>query len=134
MDSNLITQGAAVKKVLVVDDEQPLARVLTAIVKLMGCETFTAFNGQQGLDMAREHHPDLILTDYMMPTLTGAQLIEHVSDESQREGWSSPASIILTCVDREQIGDCQADVFLSKPFDLDELKQVVTHLLDLDVS
>ena len=58
-------------KVLVVDDEVNIVELLVGWLETIGCDVIQANNGAQAIDQAREHHPDLILMDCMMPEVSG---------------------------------------------------------------
>jgi DNA-binding response OmpR family regulator len=61
-------------KILVVDDERPIADTLTTIFRSVGYEAYTAYDGLLGLEAARTLHPDLIFTDVTMPGLDGVSM------------------------------------------------------------
>jgi DNA-binding response OmpR family regulator len=61
-------------RILIVDDERMIADTLSAIFRGAGYETFTAYNGQLGLDAARTLSPELVLSDVAMPVLDGVSM------------------------------------------------------------
>jgi CheY-like chemotaxis protein len=61
-------------RILVVDDERMIADTLSVILRGVGYETFTAYNGLLGLDAARELAPNLVLSDVVMPGLDGIEM------------------------------------------------------------
>jgi DNA-binding response OmpR family regulator len=61
-------------KILIVDDERPITDTLATIFRAAGYEAFTAYNGVLGLEAARELHPDLVLTDVVMPGMDGVSM------------------------------------------------------------
>src|SRR3989338_304546 len=62
------------KKILIVDDEVDLVETLTFRLEAAGYTVVKAYNGQEGLEKAREENPDLILLDVMMPKMDGYTL------------------------------------------------------------
>jgi CheY-like chemotaxis protein len=64
------------KKVLVVDDEAHIRRVLELKLKNRGYQVFVAKNGQEGIDIIKEHQPDIVITDINMPIIDGKTLCE----------------------------------------------------------
>jgi CheY-like chemotaxis protein len=60
--------------VLVVDDEQVIADTLAAILSMSGFSAMTAYDGSGALELAREYAPDLLISDVMMPGMTGIEL------------------------------------------------------------
>ncbi len=62
------------QRILVVDDEAHIVQVLLLKLRNAGYEVLTAGDGEEGLDAAQTHRPDLIITDYQMPYMTGLEL------------------------------------------------------------
>jgi CheY-like chemotaxis protein len=115
--------------VLVADDEHPLARMLSMMVSVMGYDTLVAHDGEEALQLARQHHPALILTDYMMPRLNGTELIAQIRFEAQRDHWQTPSTIILSCADQSILQNADADIIMQKPFEMADLDAAITQLL-----
>jgi len=109
-------QGA---RILVVDDEPAILRVVTANLVRHGFQTETAESGQQALRAYRQHAPDLILLDLGLPDMDGLEVIRAVRAQT-----STPI-IVLTVRggEREKVAalDLGADDYLTKPFGLEEL-------------
>lgn len=61
-------------RVLVVDDERLIASTVAAILNQHGFEAIPAFGGEEGIERARELRPDIVLTDVLMPRVTGIEL------------------------------------------------------------
>src|SRR6202034_4637533 len=55
------------RRILVVDDKRSNAQSLERLLRALGQEVFTAFDGQEALDLARHHHPDVVLLDIGLP-------------------------------------------------------------------
>lgn len=64
------------QKILVADDEPDILEIISYNLKKEGYEVFTASNGNEALDSARLHHPDLIILDIMMPKKTGVEVCQ----------------------------------------------------------
>lgn len=71
-----MTEGNTLPKILYVEDNEMQQQVVIMILKREGFEVRTAFNGQEGVDIAVEWLPDLILMDLMMPIMDGFQATE----------------------------------------------------------
>lgn len=125
------------KKILVVDDKEDIVETVSFCLAQEGFEVVTAFDGNQALEVARREHPDLIVLDVMLPKENGYQVARFL-----REDWQQgrlprmPAILMLTArtvFDSEREEFLQtwsgADVFMYKPFDLDELAARVKSLL-----
>ena len=112
------------KKVLIVDDEEKLVANLKVFLELNGYEIFTGYNGEEGLEQARTHKPDLIISDVMMPKMDGYTMLKEIKMD---EDLASVPVVMLTAKDGlsdlcEIEGSAQ---FLVKPFDLSMLLDVV---------
>lgn len=110
--------------ILVVEDDQHLLEGISAVLKLEGYEVHTAENGQQALNWlhAADRPPDLIVSDIMMPTLDGLQLLTEVRREP---AWVSIPFIFLTAlgekIDIQRGKRSGVDDYLVKPFDAADL-------------
>ena len=115
--------------ILIADDEEPIVEMLAAFVEDLGFTPLVAQNGQQALELARERWPALIITDLMMPMLNGADLIMALRVEAAAHGKASPPVVLLTAGSARAASHLHVDALLLKPFDLDELEQVIHGLL-----
>ena len=103
--------------VLIVDDIADLRAMVAKFLHEAGYQTIEATNGKQALALAESYKPDLIVTDWMMPEMSGPDLIEAIKGNPEL---SSVPMVLLTAKSDEeskfsstQIG---ADSFLGKPF------------------
>lgn len=110
------------KKVLVVDDEIHIVHVVAIKLRNNGYEVISANNGSEAFELACKNIPDIIVTDYQMPVMTGMELVEKLRENEQTK---DIPIIMLTArsfaISKEQqealkISDC-----LSKPFSPREL-------------
>lgn len=106
-------------RILVVDDDEPILRLMSSILSEFNFEPVTAMSGLEAIGKAGQIHPDLILLDMNMPGMSGRQVIERF----RRDG--SPAVPILILsgepVSQEEILEVRADGAIQKPFDLNDL-------------
>ncbi|MCH9016449.1 MAG: response regulator [Chloroflexi bacterium] len=115
------------KTILVVDDETNVRRLLNHELTNRGYLVLEAGNGGAAIDLAREHHPDLITMDVLMPVLDGYDAIKLIK--------SDPATkdipiLILSIVENQNLGiEFGANQFISKPFTVDEMLESVSRLL-----
>lgn len=111
--------------VLVVDDEEGLLEVIADVIAALGYVPVTAHDGAEALVRARENRPDLILSDHMMPRLTGLDLLRQVrADPDLRD-----VPFILMSAATPNGAD-KATRFLSKPVDLETLEKAISGALD----
>lgn len=117
-------------KVLIADDNPGVRKVLTQCLGTGDRVLLTAEDGDAALEMARAHHPDLIILDVRMPGRDGYQVCAEL-----RQGESTRSIPILILAGRGEaerefdgIG-CGADAYLAKPFNVNELEACVRALL-----
>ncbi len=120
-------------RILIVDDEPAVADLIEAVLKEEGYTVAIARDGVQGLALAREWNPDLILMDVMLPGIDGGTAIRRL------KGDPATAAIPIVAMSagrtiRRHTGDLGgADGALAKPFDIDALlAQVAFHLARRD--
>ena len=77
--------------ILIIEDETSLLDALSDKCKKEGYRVFTAKNGKNGLSLALEHHPDVILLDIVMPIMDGISFLEEI----RKDPWGKTASIII---------------------------------------
>jgi DNA-binding NarL/FixJ family response regulator len=117
-------------QLLLVDDEPGLREAVQAYLEDSGFTVEVASNAREGLELARQKLPDLVITDIMMPQVDGYQFLKQLREEPQFKGLPV---VFLTArgmtSDRIQGYNAGCDAYLPKPFDPDELVAIVTNLL-----
>jgi two-component system alkaline phosphatase synthesis response regulator PhoP len=110
------------KKVLVVDDEIHIVHVVAIKLRNNGYEVISADNGAEAFELACEEKPDIIVTDFQMPVMSGLELVEKLR---QRDDTKDIPVIMLTArsfaISKEQQEDLRISSCLSKPFSPKEL-------------
>jgi CheY-like chemotaxis protein len=117
-----------VKTILVVDDERASTEVLSLILEEEGYRTFCAASGQQGIARAREERPQLIVLDFMMPVMNGAQ----VGDALRASPDTRDIKIVMNSGLPEEAVRQQFekyDAFLRKPYNVDVALRMIAELL-----
>ena len=116
------------KTILVVDDELAGAEVLSLILEEEGYRTFCAANGQQGLARARDLRPQLVVLDFMMPIMNGAQMGEALrASPDTRDIRILMNSSLPEAAVREHFS--KYDAFLRKPYNVDVALRLIRDLL-----
>jgi EAL domain-containing protein (putative c-di-GMP-specific phosphodiesterase class I)/DNA-binding response OmpR family regulator len=119
------------EKILVVDDDDDILLIVQTILATAGYETFTARNGREGVDMALELQPDLILLDVMMPELSGWEVCTTLKNAPETRqipvAMLTVKSEIRDLITGMQVG---ADEYITKPFTRRRLLSTVRKLLD----
>ena len=123
------------KTILVADDESHILHVVSLKLRNAGFRVLTASDGQEALDIATTEHPDLLITDYHMPQLSGLELCQRLKQNPQTSG--IPA-IMLTARgyhlephDTDQSGILR---MISKPFSPRQLLSTVTEILSQQMA
>ena len=120
----------AEKKVLVVDDEIHIVYVAAIKLRNNGYEVVTATNGAEAFELACAEKPDIIVTDFQMPAMTGLELVEKIR---QNEETKDIPVILLTArsfaISKEQEQDLQISGCISKPFSPRELLENIEDIL-----
>jgi len=110
------------KTVLVVDDEIHIVHIVAIKLRNNGYEVISADNGAEALELALREKPDIVVTDYQMPVMTGLELVEKLR---QHEETKDIPVIMLTArsfaIEQEQQDALQISECLSKPFSPREL-------------
>jgi DNA-binding response OmpR family regulator len=115
-------------RILIVEDQTDVAQLIEVVLKGEGYSVAIARDGAQGLMLARDWKPDLILMDIMLPGVDGGMLIARL----RREPETAELPIIAMSASRtlrDRTAELQADALLSKPFDVDALLVQVQFLL-----
>ena len=107
------------KRILVVDDERQITRMLRASLQSSGYEVLTAVNGVEALEKYQSGRPDLIITDLAMPEMNGLELTQAVRRLDQTP--IIVLSVRNTDTMKVQALDEGADDYLTKPFSMPEL-------------
>lgn len=105
------------KKILIIEDQAPMAKILSDILKKEKFEVITAINGQIGIEKAIESKPDLIITDIMMPVKTGMEVL--VELRAMKEFAATPIFLITAKaghLDAASAKEAGATGFIKKPF------------------
>lgn len=126
MEDNLSLSGC-IQRVLIVDDSRLQRRILTASFKNWGFEVVEAESGEEALDICRVEPPDLIVSDWIMPGLSGVELCRALRDEEF--DFYIYFIMVASKSEKHEIAealDSGADDYLHKPVSSDELRARIT--------
>lgn len=115
--------------VLIAEDEEPIAEAIAFLVQDNGYTPLIASNGRQALELARQHHPALVITDLMMPYLDGDELIQALRADAALDNHVPPSTILLSAAGLRRMQNAGADAILPKPFELDDLEKLLRRFL-----
>lgn len=130
-NSNPTTNDSDLITVLIADDEPHIRHLVGAKLKNAGFNVLIASNGQDGLSLAREHHPALIVTDYQMPLLTGYEMSQHLAADQDTK---DIPIILLTArghkLSEQELAATGIRLLLDKPFSPNDLMTRVRGMLE----
>ena len=120
-------------RILVVDDEPDVLLLCRLNLEHAGHEVIEAPNGEQGLRLAREQHPDALILDLMLPTVDGYEVLRSLTEDP---AGLDLAVVVLTAKarqeDRVRCLRGGADEFVTKPFSPGSLVDTIEQLLAME--
>ncbi|MGH2759146.1 MAG: response regulator transcription factor [Actinomycetota bacterium] len=117
-------------RVLVVDDDPQVLKLLRVNFELEGYDVLTATNGEEALDLVGRDSPDAIVCDVMMPGIDGLEVVRRLRAQPDTAG--VPLVVVSAKAQRADVKaglELGADAYVTKPFDPSELLTVVSDLL-----
>ena len=118
------------KKILIVDDEADIIEILQFVLEAQGYECITALDGEEGLKLAREANPDLIILDVMMPKMNGYKICRLLKFDEKYK--NIPIFMITARAqdkDKEIGEETGANEYITKPFQVDYVIEKVKSYL-----
>ncbi len=118
-----------VKKVLLAEDNSVLSLLLKFKLEKEGYQLFIAVNGKEAIEIVEAHSPDIILTDIMMPFVSGLEVISHVRNKLEIQ---TPIIVFSSAGQEEMVikaFNLGATDFMSKPFSPNELSIRIKRLM-----
>jgi two-component system cell cycle response regulator DivK len=118
------------KTILIVEDNEKNMKLARDILRAKGYATLEAVNGLDGVRLALEHRPDLVLMDIQLPDINGIEAFERIRANAETAKVPVIAfTASVTTGDRSRIGDAGFDGFLGKPINLKEFVETVRRTL-----
>ncbi len=117
--------GDMTKTILIADDEEFIVDLLATLLEDEGYLVLRAYDGEQALTAARHDGPNLIITDIMMPKMSGTELAKHL--RAQEDGDAQTPIILMSAV--SNAATIPNTVYLPKPFDIDHVLHLVNRLI-----
>ena len=118
------------KKILIVDDEPDILRLISLRLRKLGYDVLTAVDGKEALDAIRNENPDLVLLDLLIPFMNGAEVCEQVKNDKTLK--HIPIILFTAHGDTmaaEKTKKLGAEDYIVKPFVLEELTDKVKEIL-----
>jgi len=118
------------RKILIVDDDDYIVFFLKRVLEQYSYDIMRASTGEEGISIAREYHPDLIILDIMMSGMHGFSVCHIIKNDAKL---NQTKILMLSAksfdADKRKALDAGADAYMTKPFDLNELAAKVEELL-----
>ncbi|WP_067052758.1 response regulator [Methanofollis ethanolicus] len=116
-------------RILITDDSSFQRKIISSILDKEGFETVCARNGREGLDLAAENPPDLIVLDLLMPEMDGFEMMKQLRER----GLTAPVIILTADIQESTLDACRkmgARACLNKPLKKDDLLATIRDILD----
>jgi len=118
------------KAILVADDDPDILSIVSMSLETQGYTVYKAINGREAVDLARQHHPDLVLMDMMMPVVSGYEAVTELkADATTRDITIVGLSAKAMATDMERATDVGIDGYITKPFRIAQVLTVVESYL-----
>jgi CheY-like chemotaxis protein len=118
-----------VPKILVVDDDPTIRRLVTDVLEVEGYQVEAVADGYSALQAISEQRPDCVILDVMMPGLDGHEVLQRI--RAAEQGPELPVVMLTAAADDAQQWQAWTegvDYFLAKPFEADELLRYLSYL------
>jgi two-component system cell cycle response regulator DivK len=117
--------------VLIVEDNEKNMKLARDILQAKGYKTVEAETGEEGVKLAKERKPDLVLMDIQLPGISGIEAFRQIREEAATAKIPVVAlTASVTPTDRSQISAAGFDAFISKPISLKEFVETVKRLIE----
>ncbi len=119
-------------RIVYVDDDLELTRIVESALMDEGYEVVVAHDGEEGLGTILTEQPDMVILDVMMPQLNGWEIAKYMRE---REVWNDTPIMMLTGIGAA-LNEMTAPLYganghLDKPFDIEDLVEMVSQLLEI---
>jgi DNA-binding response OmpR family regulator len=110
------------KRILIVEDDQDMNELITAVLSEAGYETHSVYTGEHGIEKAHQIKPDLVLLDIMLPAMDGIEVCRSIASHTETKG----IPIIMLTIKKELSVKLASYIagarrFITKPFGVEEL-------------
>ena len=117
--------------VLIVEDNEKNMKLARDVLQAKGFQTLEAVTGEEGVKLAKEKKPDLVLMDIQLPGINGIEAFKQIRAEASTKGIPVVAlTASVTPTDRSAISAAGFDAFLSKPINLKEFLDTIKRLVE----
>ena len=121
---------AKTKTVLIVEDNELNMKLFHDLLDAHGYNILQTKDGMEALDIAREHHPDLILMDIQLPEVSGLEVTKWLKDDAELKAIPVVAVTAFAMKgDEERIREGGCEAYLSKPISVGKFIETIRHFL-----
>lgn len=125
---------SAQKRILLVEDEADICKILSFRLRKEGYQVDIVNDGEEGLQEAKNHTPDLIILDLMLPTMQGEDVCKALREDDERPDLQKVPILMLTAksdeVDRIIGKVIGANSYMAKPFEIEDLLREVKRMIN----
>lgn len=116
--------------ILIIEDDEANYVLIKSLVEALGHDSLHAYEAQDGLILARQRHPDLIILDMRLPGINGWEFAKMVKSDAQLDDTPIIAvSVRANTSDERRAMEAGCDVYIAKPFKVGDLRQVINNYL-----
>ena len=112
-------------RILVVDDDPQITELIRIALERMGHEVEVALSGHEAIASAAGSHPELILLDFLMPDMTGGEVLEYIRSDPV----IADTPVVLATGELDAASGLEVSEVLTKPYKLEELYGTVAEVL-----
>ncbi|MEA5093401.1 MAG: response regulator [Sedimentibacter saalensis] len=113
-------------KLLIIDDNKDLTEIMCDLIGFLGHKTICSQDGKDGIAMAKEHHPDVIICDIGLPVMDGYEVAQQLrKDDEIKETFLIALSGYAGVEDRKRSREAGFDRHLAKPADISAIERVI---------
>ena len=117
--------------ILIVEDNEKNMKLARDVLQAKGYQTLEAINGEDGVRLALEHIPDMVLMDIQLPDINGIEAFRRIRANPATSGVPVVAfTASVTPMDRSRITDAGFDSFIGKPINLREFLETVRKVIE----
>jgi two-component system cell cycle response regulator DivK len=118
------------KCVLIVEDNLLNMKLFSAMIAAQGYDVLQATDGSQGLAMARQHHPDVIIMDVQLPGISGLEVAHSLkADDNTRDIQIIATTAYALSGDEAKMRDSGCDAYMAKPIAITEFLELIDSLM-----
>ncbi|MBA3823044.1 MAG: response regulator transcription factor [Ktedonobacterales bacterium] len=128
------SDGPSVPLILIVDDEAAILAGLQMFLEDEGYRVLSARKGTLALGLVRQEQPALVICDYMMPGMNGEDVLGAIRAQTQAEQRVTPILVLMSAAHQLLTRSVAADAWLTKPFELDIMADLLARLLSRDAA